>query len=381
MNSFDISNNTENTGHADDNYCNDKSMQASSDSDQADVDSSIVHIAAAEMARRLGAKYYVEHVEEDDNSNEDESIFSLESLRDTFISLEQKSKTDTPKNIDSAGQSDKNTDGIGTFSRGHFNIHLSDEIDNKTTQEATTGETLIDDFDEIDSRQTASNKTSIAAKSDVDVERDLDDADDVFGGGEGGGGSEVESESGVVAEGDETRMAVTPESIIEAMLFVGNRDNRPLMAEHAAEKMRNVNIDEIEMAVATLNCKYKNSGAPYTIVRDGGGYRMVLCEEFAAVQEKFYGRIREARLSQSAIDTLAVVAYKQPISADEVQTIRKQPSAALLSQLVKRGLIQIEREIIGKKKTLRYKTTPRFLELFQLDSIDDLPFTDDFDFK
>jgi segregation and condensation protein B len=180
---------------------------------------------------------------------------------------------------------------------------------------------------------------------------------------------------------EEQTVEPSPRTILEAMLFVGNRDNRPLSAFRVTEKMRNVSTEEIDQAVAELNRDYQQLACPYTIQKESDGYRMVLRSEFDPILMKFYGKIREAKLSQQAIDTLAVVAYRQPISSEEVQKIRKQPSSALLSQLVRRGLLGVEHEIRSKKKIMLYKTTDRFLELFQLDSIDDLPVSEEINFR
>ena len=73
---------------------------------------------------------------------------------------------------------------------------------------------------------------------------------------------------------------------------------------------------------------------------------------------------------------LAIVAYKQPITADEVSTQRGTPSSQLLAQLVRRRLLRVERPP-EKPRSVRYCTTDRFLELFGLESLADLPQTDD----
>ncbi|MDR3198726.1 MAG: SMC-Scp complex subunit ScpB [Planctomycetaceae bacterium] len=191
---------------------------------------------------------------------------------------------------------------------------------------------------------------------------------------------EMETISDLDAETEQT-VELSPATILEAMLFVGDRNNRPLSAVRAAEKMRNVSPEEIDDAAIMLNRNYQRFGCPYTIQKDSEGYRMVLRPEFNPILAKFYGKIREAKLSQQAIDTLSVVAYRQPVSAEDVQKIRKQPSSTLLNQLVRRGLLGVEREIRNKKKIMLYRTTNRFLELFQLDSIDDLPISEEIDFR
>lgn len=178
---------------------------------------------------------------------------------------------------------------------------------------------------------------------------------------------------------NEKSVEINPLTIIEAMLFVGDRDNKALNVHRITEKMRNVEPEEVDLIVDKLILKYERLRCPYTIKKESDSYRMVLKPEFSSILTRFYGKIREARLSQQAIDTLAVVAYRQPISADEVQKIRRQPSSTLLSQLVRRELLCIERVVRDNKKVVLYRTTDRFLELFQLESLDDLPISEELD--
>ncbi len=172
--------------------------------------------------------------------------------------------------------------------------------------------------------------------------------------------------------------AISPRTIVEAVLFVGHPQNEPMTAAHMASIMRGVRPEEIDGIVHELNEAYRAEGAPYHIVSEGAGYRMTLREEFAPLRNKFYGRIREAKLSQPAIDVLAVVAYNQPITREEIDSIRDKDSGALLAQLVRRRLLAIERRE-DAPQVKYYCTTERFLELFGLESLDDLPRTQDLD--
>ncbi|MDR2762009.1 MAG: SMC-Scp complex subunit ScpB [Planctomycetaceae bacterium] len=309
---------------------------------------------STEMSRKLGAKYYVEEIAEE---NETEQIFSLESLRDVFLSVKA--------NV--SGQ------------RKSAEIRIADNDDSQDTFDSDEVEKSIAEFTKESAADLLENRDKEIT---VDFPSEIYDTDNDNIGEE----SEIEQDEileQTVGEIDveEITIPVSPELIFEAMLFVGDRENKPITASRAAEKMRNVQPQEIDEAVKTLNEKYDSLRTPYKIIEDAGGYRMVLREEFTSIQEKFYGKIREARLSQGAIDILAIIAYKQPITAEEIQNLRKQPSSSLISQLVRRGLIQMENEIKNKKKKILYKTTQRFLDLFQLDSIEDLPVAEDFDFK
>ena len=170
---------------------------------------------------------------------------------------------------------------------------------------------------------------------------------------------------------------ISPATIFEAMLFVGNRGGQPLTPYQAAELMRGVTPGEVADLVELLNRRYANRGCPYEIVSEESGYRLTLRKTFHRLRDVFYGRVREVRLSQAAIDTLAIVAYQQPISAAAINKLRGKPTNHLLTQLVRRGLLRVERHEGGKAQS--YFTTDRFLELFGLQSLGDLPQSEELD--
>ncbi len=171
---------------------------------------------------------------------------------------------------------------------------------------------------------------------------------------------------------DDEACPISPESIFEAMLFVGDPNNEPLTPSRAASLMRGVEAGEIPQIVDALNRRYEAGACPYRIVGEGAGYRLTLTPEFDRLRTKVLGRAREARLSQAAIDVLAIVAYQQPLTADDVSRLRGTPSNHILSHLVRRRLLRIERAA-EKPRTARYYTTDRFLELFGLESLEDIP--------
>jgi segregation and condensation protein B len=171
---------------------------------------------------------------------------------------------------------------------------------------------------------------------------------------------------------DEPPYDVSPRRILEAMLFVGSPDNQPLTSREVASYMRGVRAEEIDELVVELNRSYEQEGAVCFIESVGDGYRMVLRPEFHSLRDHFYGRIKEARLSQPVIDVLSIVAYKQPLTRDDVDRLRGRPSGAILAQLVRRRLLRMERPE-DKPRTPLYHTTERFLELFGLGSLQDLP--------
>ncbi|MEX2141436.1 MAG: SMC-Scp complex subunit ScpB [Pirellulales bacterium] len=165
---------------------------------------------------------------------------------------------------------------------------------------------------------------------------------------------------------------VSPRSILEAMLFVGTPDNQPLTSQQVASLMRGVRCAEIDDLVTDLNRQYRAEARPYSIVAAGAGYRLSLNDEFAFVRERLYGRPRAARLSPAAIEVLAIVAYNEPVTAEQVARMRGTASGPVLAQLVRRELLSVERRS-DRPHAACYVTAPRFLQLFGLSSLQDLP--------
>lgn len=169
---------------------------------------------------------------------------------------------------------------------------------------------------------------------------------------------------------------VSPAGLVEAILFVGSEDNQPVSNREIAAQIRGVSPREVDQLVVQLNECYAAERRPYAILSEGSGYRMGLRDEYASVRERFYGRIREARLSQVAIDVLAIVAYKPGLTRTDIDQLRGKPTGSILSQLVRRHLLRIERDE-QPPRHVRYFTTQRFLDLFGLQNLDDLPRSQD----
>ncbi|MGW8256486.1 MAG: SMC-Scp complex subunit ScpB [Thermoguttaceae bacterium] len=180
--------------------------------------------------------------------------------------------------------------------------------------------------------------------------------------------------SGVETAADPCELS--PRSIFEAMLFVGNCENKPLSAVKAAELMRDVTPEEIHAIVEDLNKIYQAGNRPYHIVNEGEGYSLKLKKSYSSLQNKLHGRMRETRLSQAAVDVLAIVAYQQPLSCEQVTQMRGKPSSHILNNLVRFGLLRIERSATKPRKRFYY-TTDRFLRLFNLQTLGDLPQSED----
>lgn len=166
----------------------------------------------------------------------------------------------------------------------------------------------------------------------------------------------------------------SPKRIIEAFLFIGGA---PLTVEHACKAVRGLNEAQFHEAIAELNHDYRQQGRPYAIQPRDQGFVLSLRQRYRPILEKLYGGTREARLSTAAVDVLALVAYRQPATKQEIDGIRGAESGSLLRQLVRRGLLAVSHRGEAGNREVTYGTTPRFLRLFGLRNLDDLPQTQD----
>lgn len=159
-------------------------------------------------------------------------------------------------------------------------------------------------------------------------------------------------------------------AIIEALLFAGGP---PLDAARLAELVGDGGDERVIEAIAQLNQHYFRQGRPYEIRRVRTGLQMVLRPEFSAIARRLRGHSREVRLSVAAIEVLSIIAYRQPIGLQAIDSDRGFDSAAIVRQLRRRNLIEPVEAPEGESRTGHFRTTRRFLELFHLATLDDLP--------
>ncbi|MBX3440627.1 MAG: SMC-Scp complex subunit ScpB [Planctomycetaceae bacterium] len=194
-------------------------------------------------------------------------------------------------------------------------------------------------------------------------------------------GGAIEKESGGAAEISSSgrEQLLQPQQVLEAALFVGGE---PLPAKRLAHLLhRDSDTESVEELITGLNQQYVEESRPYEIVLREGGYELTLRPEFERIRDRVYGRnSKEVKLTQEALEVLALVAYRQPIACQEIVDAGKANAAAILRQLLRRELVRLMRSE-GSSGEVTYATTPRFLELFGLRHLDELPFPDDMAIK
>jgi len=158
--------------------------------------------------------------------------------------------------------------------------------------------------------------------------------------------------------------------IVEAVLFASDA---PLKAEEIARADGSLDEDIVEEAIRALQDQYGDSERSFQVVELAEGFQILTRSEFAPYLERFDTVPRPSRLSGPALETLAIIAYRQPIGRIEIEYVRGVACGGVIRTLQDRGLVDVVARGEGIGRPLLYGTTKRFLNHFGFRSIDDLP--------
>ncbi|RMF52572.1 MAG: SMC-Scp complex subunit ScpB [Bacteroidetes bacterium] len=186
----------------------------------------------------------------------------------------------------------------------------------------------------------------------------------------------MEAETTVLDTDGEAPVRRSLERVCEAMIFAADEPLAPariaaVYAEVTGEPRPPVSA--IEEAVDRLNAAYEATERTFRIHRWAGGYRMATEPELAPYVRALFEDTRQRRLSRSLMETLAVVAYRQPVTKPEVDYVRGVDSDYALRRLLELNLIDVVGRSEAVGRPLLYGTTARFLEQFGLQSLGELP--------
>ncbi len=157
---------------------------------------------------------------------------------------------------------------------------------------------------------------------------------------------------------------------VEAALLVSDG---PLTARRLMQLATLADVAEARRLIDRLNLAYDRDGTAFRIERVASGYRLLTRPLFAFWLGKLHHRQAELKLSPPALETLAIVAYRQPMTRAEVESIRRVQCADMLKHLMDRSLVRIAGEEDTLGRPFLYETTRQFLELFGLRDLGDLP--------
>ena len=157
--------------------------------------------------------------------------------------------------------------------------------------------------------------------------------------------------------------------IIEALLFASPEP----LTQSKVNGIFNPDTPNLKEVVLKLNEQYVHDDHAFEINKVAGGYQLVSRQEYEHFIRKMLSKSGRISLSSAALDSLAIIAYEQPIGRYEVEAIRGVDSSGVLKTLLNRNLIKIKGRDSGPGRPLLYQTTDKFLEHFGLNRLSDMP--------
>ncbi len=164
------------------------------------------------------------------------------------------------------------------------------------------------------------------------------------------------------------------EQIVEALLFASEA---PIRADEIARVDESLDEDVVERAIAALRTEYLEAERAFDIAELAEGYQLLTRPEYASYLERFDSVPKPSRLSGPALETLAIIAYRQPIGRVEIEYVRGVGCAGVIRTLQDRALVDVVGRGEGLGRPLLYGTTSHFLEHFGFRSLEDLPRTEE----
>ncbi|NPV01903.1 MAG: SMC-Scp complex subunit ScpB [Brevinematales bacterium] len=164
--------------------------------------------------------------------------------------------------------------------------------------------------------------------------------------------------------------------LFESVLFVSGK---PVSIDELTD-IFDISKNEIKLLADELNKDYSERNSGLNVIQVAGGFQMVSNPSFKDELTELFGRRNDNRLTRSVLETLAVISYKQPISKEDVDKVRGVSSTRSVNTLLGYKLINISGYTEGVVQSPVYSTTKRFLELFKLKDLSDLPVLDNLAF-
>ncbi len=161
----------------------------------------------------------------------------------------------------------------------------------------------------------------------------------------------------------------TEESIVEAVLFASDE---PLTPNRLADIV-GVSVKDIREHINSLNDKYQANNNAFRIEEIAGGYQLLTLSSYNPWLKKLLRARSDSKLSPASLETLAIIAYKQPVIRADIEAIRGVAVGEIVRSLMFKGMVKIvgRAEVLGRP--MLYGTTKKFLEVFGLNTLKDLP--------
>jgi len=227
--------------------------------------------------------------------------------------------------------------------------------------ESEDREQMPADAEEAEERQAGRRKSRRAAASDAPPAEPVDGAVDQ---------TDEAADDDVGSEAD-----LPPVDLgrLEALLF---STHHPLTAGRLAELLDLPTTKPVRRAIQQLNQNYTESARSFRVEQVAGGYQLLTLPEHGELLKKLHQREIDAKLTKAALETLSIIAYKQPILRADVEAIRGVACGETIRSLMEKHLVKIAGRAELPGRPILYGTTKRFLEIFGLNSLKDLPQSD-----
>ena len=167
----------------------------------------------------------------------------------------------------------------------------------------------------------------------------------------------------------EQEIETTVESVVEAVLFASDEP----LSEARLGKIVETSVKQVRQCIENLNGKYKANNNAFRIEQIAGGYQMLTLSPYNYWLKKLLRARSDSKLSPAAVETLAIIAYKQPVMRADIEVVRGVATGEVIRTLCYKGLVKIvgRAEVLGRP--MLYGTTKKFLETFGLNTLKDLP--------
>ena len=243
--------------------------------------------------------------------------------------------------------------------------------------EVESAEALGDDWEPVDDQpdmQNAELKAGEEAPASPEAEASISEASNGSPPGEPVPPAEEQRDGSVDLFGEPD--GSDPEAIsanlgaLEALLL---GTHHPLTAGRLAELLDLPSTKPIRKAIKDLNAEYESTGRSFRVDQVAGGFQILTLPEYGDFLKKLHQREADAKLTKAALETLALIAYKQPILRANIEAIRGVACGETIRSLMEKHLVKIAGRAEEPGRPILYGTTKRFLELFGLNSLKDLP--------
>jgi len=159
-------------------------------------------------------------------------------------------------------------------------------------------------------------------------------------------------------------------TVIEALILASPE---PLPVRRIINLIEDMTPGKVSQAVAELNKRYMEANSSFRIREIAGGYQFYIMPEYAGFVTDMFARTRKIRMTRAALETLAIVAYRQPVTKTDIEHIRGVASDGVLHNLLEKKMITIKGRSEKIGRPLQYGTTDEFLKFFGLSRLEDLP--------